>query len=123
MKTKKTSKDQALENLNKVASALLIILSRPARLLECLEFNPAEFYTRLEFEEQCLTEHNKTNDGEGMTIEMGDYIRNKLGIVTEDQHGGGSDETRGEGDDEKIIEGAGQGSPEDEEKPANRKVF
>lgn len=121
MKTKTASKDQGLEHLNKVASALLIILSRPARLLECLEFNPAEFYTRLEFEEQCLTEHNKANDGGGMTIEMGDYIRNKLGIVpdTGKQERGGSDQTK-EGDDEKKTEG---GEPEDEEKPPSRKVF
>lgn len=126
MKTKTTSKDQALEHLNKVASTLLIILSRPARLLECLEFNPAEFYNRLEIEEQCLTEHNKAHDGGGMTIEMGDYIRNKLGIVpdTEEQEGGESTKknngTRVD-NEEKRIEGGEQ--PEVEEKPPSRKVF
>ena len=70
--------------MNKIASDLLVILSRPARLLECLEFNPAEFYTRLEFEEQRLTEHNSAG---GITIEMGDYIRNKLGIVPPEPSG------------------------------------
>ena len=111
MKTKTASRD--LEQLNKVASALLIILSRPARLLECLEFNPAEFYTRLEFEEQCLSQHNnKANGGGGGMIEMGDYIRNKLGIAPVEDCG--DEKNKGE-----------RLSPEDEEKPAtgSRKVI
>lgn len=57
-----------------MASKLLMILSRSARLLECLEFDPAEFYTVLEFEEQELM---------GSKVhEMGSYIRSKLGIQT-----------------------------------------
>ena len=109
MKTKTNSRD--LEQLNKVASGLLVILSRPARLLECLEFNPAEFYTRLEFEEQCLSQHN--NKATGLNaIEIGDYIRNKLGIVPPT------------GEDEKSSLNTGEaGTPDDDEKPSkDRKV-
>ena len=102
VKTKTTSKE--LDHINKVASDLLMILSRPARLLECLEFNPAEFYTQLEFEEQCLTQHKEQNT-DGVTIEMGDYIRNKLGIVPPEH-------------EEKPDEGESG----NDEKPANRKV-
>ncbi|XP_066936599.1 microtubule-associated serine/threonine-protein kinase 3-like isoform X2 [Clytia hemisphaerica] len=101
VKTKTTSKE--LDHINKVASDLLMILSRPARLLECLEFNPAEFYTQLEFEEQCLTQHKEQNT-DGVEIEMGDYIRNKLGIKPPENE-----------------EKPGEGENGNDEKPANRK--
>ena len=38
----------ALEYLTQMVKKLLIIVSRPARLLECLEFDPEEFYHLLE---------------------------------------------------------------------------
>lgn len=55
-------------------SKLLMILSRPARLLECLEFNPSSFYTQLEVEEHVLSQNQ-------VDVDMGSYIRTKLGIA------------------------------------------
>lgn len=72
-KTKTTS---SLEQVNKMVSDLLFVLSRPARLLECLEFDPGHFYSQLEMEEVVLNEGH-------VNIDMGKYIRMKLGIQEE----------------------------------------
>ena len=50
-----------------------MILSRPARLLECLEFDPSIFYTQLEVEEHVLNQNK-------IDVDMGVYIKNKLGL-------------------------------------------
>ncbi|VDK31972.1 unnamed protein product, partial [Anisakis simplex] len=42
--------------LSKLVTALLMIVSRPARLLECLEFDPDEFYHMLEEAEGAVRE-------------------------------------------------------------------
>lgn len=39
---------EALPHLSRLVRKLLLIISRPARLLECLEFDPEEFYHMLE---------------------------------------------------------------------------
>ena len=57
-----------------MVSDVLMILSRPARLLECLEFDPGTFYNLLEVEEHVINQRQ-------IDIEMGDYIRNKLGVA------------------------------------------
>ncbi|XP_032906679.1 microtubule-associated serine/threonine-protein kinase 1 [Amblyraja radiata] len=54
---------------------LLIIIARPARLLECLEFNPEEFYHLLEAAE----DHAK--EGHGIKIDIPRYIINQLGLT------------------------------------------
>ncbi|XP_008315563.1 microtubule-associated serine/threonine-protein kinase 1 [Cynoglossus semilaevis] len=54
---------------------LLIIISRPARLLECLEFNPEEFYHLLEAAE----DHAK--EGQLMKEDIPRYIINQLGLT------------------------------------------
>ena len=56
-----------------MVSKLLMILSRPARLLECLEFDPSIFYTQLEVEEHVLNQNK-------IDVDMGEYIKNKLGL-------------------------------------------
>ncbi|XP_041444840.1 microtubule-associated serine/threonine-protein kinase 1-like isoform X2 [Xenopus laevis] len=53
---------------------LLIIISRPARLLECLEFNPEEFYHMLEVAEDQVKEGNLTKD-------IPQYILSQLGLT------------------------------------------
>ena len=63
-----------IDHVNKMVPNLLMILSRPARLLECLEFDPSSFYTQLEVEQVAIAEQH-------VDIDMAQYIRNKLGIV------------------------------------------
>ncbi|KAM9313317.1 microtubule-associated serine/threonine-protein kinase 1 [Gastrophryne carolinensis] len=53
---------------------LLIIISRPARLLECLEFNPEEFYHLLEAAEDQVKEGNLKKD-------IPQYILRQLGLT------------------------------------------
>ncbi|KAG7275251.1 hypothetical protein CRUP_034978 [Coryphaenoides rupestris] len=54
---------------------ILIIISRPARLLECLEFDPEEFYHLLEAAEG----HAKA--GQGIKTDIPRYIINQLGLT------------------------------------------
>ncbi|XP_042564240.1 microtubule-associated serine/threonine-protein kinase 1 isoform X2 [Clupea harengus] len=54
---------------------LLIVISRPARLLECLEFNPEEFYHLLEAAE----DHAK--EGHLMKTDIPRYIISQLGLT------------------------------------------
>lgn len=53
---------------------ILMIIARPARLLECLEFDPAEFYSLLEAAEGQVKE--KTN----IRLDIPQYIISKLGL-------------------------------------------
>ncbi|ESO06784.1 hypothetical protein HELRODRAFT_77046, partial [Helobdella robusta] len=62
----------ALDQITPVIRNLLIIISRPARLLECLEFDPHEFYRMLEAAEGCARETIKTD--------IPQYIINKLAL-------------------------------------------
>ncbi|CAG0908588.1 unnamed protein product, partial [Cyprideis torosa] len=43
-----TKSPEALSRISMIVRKLLLIISRPARLLECLEFNPEEYYRMLE---------------------------------------------------------------------------
>ncbi|XP_059419662.1 microtubule-associated serine/threonine-protein kinase 3-like isoform X1 [Carassius carassius] len=54
---------------------ILIIISRPARLLECLEFDPEEFYQRLEVAE----DHAKVD--QGIKTDIPRYIISQLGLT------------------------------------------
>ncbi|XP_037087148.1 microtubule-associated serine/threonine-protein kinase 2-like isoform X2 [Pollicipes pollicipes] len=53
---------------------LLLIISRPARLLECLEFDPEEFYHLLERAE------GQARSCQGITTDIPQYIVSKLGL-------------------------------------------
>ncbi|KAM4635506.1 microtubule-associated serine/threonine-protein kinase 1 [Polymixia lowei] len=61
--------------VTELVKKLLIIISRPARLLECLEFNPEEFYHLLEAAEDYAKE------GHLMKTDIPRYIINQLGLT------------------------------------------
>ncbi|XP_063057993.1 microtubule-associated serine/threonine-protein kinase 3 isoform X4 [Engraulis encrasicolus] len=60
--------------ISQLVRKMLIIISRPARLLECLEFDPEEFYHLLEAAEG----HAKV--GQGIKTDIPRYIINQLGL-------------------------------------------
>ncbi|XP_058864051.1 microtubule-associated serine/threonine-protein kinase 1-like isoform X2 [Acipenser ruthenus] len=61
--------------VTQLVKKLFIIISRPARLLECLEFNPEEFYHLLEAAE----DHAK--EGHLMKTDIPRYIVSQLGLT------------------------------------------
>ncbi|GFT17352.1 hypothetical protein NPIL_268832 [Nephila pilipes] len=65
---------EAVQYLKGLIKKLLIVISRPARLLECLEFDPEEFYHLLEVAEG----HAKIQ--QGVTTDIPKYIISKLGL-------------------------------------------
>ncbi|XP_028857688.1 microtubule-associated serine/threonine-protein kinase 2 isoform X4 [Denticeps clupeoides] len=54
---------------------LMIVIARPARLLECLEFDPEEFYHLLEAAE------GHAKEGQGIKSDIPRYIINQLGLT------------------------------------------
>ncbi|CAJ0587043.1 unnamed protein product, partial [Mesorhabditis spiculigera] len=64
--------------LNKLVKNLLMIVSRPARLLECLEFDPDEFYQLLEEAEGVVRE--QLGSGTARVPDIPQYIIGKLGL-------------------------------------------
>ncbi|XP_029707080.1 microtubule-associated serine/threonine-protein kinase 1 isoform X2 [Takifugu rubripes] len=69
------SESSELTFVIELVKKLFIIISRPARLLECLEFNPEEFYHLLEAAE----DHAK--EGQLMKADIPRYIINQLGLT------------------------------------------
>uniref|UniRef100_A0A6Q2ZLB0 non-specific serine/threonine protein kinase n=1 Tax=Esox lucius TaxID=8010 RepID=A0A6Q2ZLB0_ESOLU len=67
--------------VTELVKKLLIIISRPARLLECLEFNPEEFYHLLEAAE----DHAK--EGHLMKTDIPRYIISQLGLTRDPVEG------------------------------------
>ncbi|KAM7394135.1 hypothetical protein PAMP_020954 [Pampus punctatissimus] len=68
------SESSELTFVTELVKKLFIIISRPARLLECLEFNPEEFYHLLEAAE----DHAK--EGQLMKADIPRYIISQLGL-------------------------------------------
>uniref|UniRef100_A0A669D8R5 non-specific serine/threonine protein kinase n=1 Tax=Oreochromis niloticus TaxID=8128 RepID=A0A669D8R5_ORENI len=68
--------------VTELVKKLLIIIARPARLLECLEFNPEEFYHLLEAAE----DHAK--EGHLMKTDIPRYIIGQLGLTRDPIEGG-----------------------------------
>uniref|UniRef100_A0AAQ4P368 non-specific serine/threonine protein kinase n=1 Tax=Gasterosteus aculeatus aculeatus TaxID=481459 RepID=A0AAQ4P368_GASAC len=68
------SESEEVTVITKLVKKILIIISRPARLLECLEFDPEEFYQRLEAAEG----HAKV--GHGIKTDIPRYIISQLGL-------------------------------------------
>uniref|UniRef100_A0A1I8A1B2 non-specific serine/threonine protein kinase n=1 Tax=Steinernema glaseri TaxID=37863 RepID=A0A1I8A1B2_9BILA len=64
--------------LSKLVKQLLMTVSRPARLLECLEFDPDEFYHLLEEAEGAVRE--KLGSGNARVPDLPQYIVGKLGL-------------------------------------------
>lgn len=71
--TKEKSPEAAAE-LTGIIKKLLLIISRPARLLECLEFDPEEFYHLLEAAE------GQAKTMQGIKADIPQYIIHKLGL-------------------------------------------
>ncbi|XP_042341212.1 microtubule-associated serine/threonine-protein kinase 1 [Plectropomus leopardus] len=69
------SESSELTFVIELVKKLFIIISRPARLLECLEFNPEEFYHLLEAAE----DHAK--EGQLMKADIPRYIISQLGLT------------------------------------------
>ncbi|XP_071392804.1 microtubule-associated serine/threonine-protein kinase 1-like [Centroberyx affinis] len=70
-----SSESSELTFVTELVKKLFIIISRPARLLECLEFNPEEFYHLLEAAE----DHAK--EGQLMKTDIPRYIISQLGLT------------------------------------------
>ncbi|CAK9799798.1 Microtubule-associated serine/threonine-protein kinase 2 [Anthophora plagiata] len=71
------TKDKSLEaatRLTGLIKKLLLVISRPARLLECLEFDPEEFYHLLEQAE------GQAKINAGIKTDIPQYIINKLSL-------------------------------------------
>lgn len=71
--TREKSPEAAAE-LTGCIKKLLLIISRPARLLECLEFDPEEFYQLLEAAE------GQAKMMQGIKADLPQYIIHKLGL-------------------------------------------
>ncbi|XP_006000152.1 microtubule-associated serine/threonine-protein kinase 1 isoform X3 [Latimeria chalumnae] len=61
--------------INQLIKKFLIIIARPARLLECLEFDPEEFYHLLEAAE------GHAKEGQGIKTDIPKYIISQLGLT------------------------------------------
>ncbi|XP_068082324.1 microtubule-associated serine/threonine-protein kinase 3 isoform X2 [Anabrus simplex] len=70
----KEKSPEAASFLTGVIKKLLLIISRPARLLECLEFDPEEFYLLLEQAE------GQAKVSQGIKADLPQYIISKLGL-------------------------------------------
>ncbi|CAJ0951419.1 unnamed protein product [Ranitomeya imitator] len=60
--------------VTQLVKKLMIVIARPARLLECLEFDPEEFYHMLEAAE------GHAKEGEGIKSDIPRYIISQLGL-------------------------------------------
>ncbi|XP_054835784.1 microtubule-associated serine/threonine-protein kinase 3 isoform X2 [Eublepharis macularius] len=69
------SESEEVHFIEQLVKKLLIVISRPARLLECLEFDPEEFYHFLEAAEG----HAKM--GQGIKTDIPRYIISQLGLA------------------------------------------
>eukprot|EP00062_Callorhinchus_milii_P013708 gi/632962075/ref/XP_007897109.1/ PREDICTED: microtubule-associated serine/threonine-protein kinase 3 isoform X1 [Callorhinchus milii] len=69
------SESEEVTFITQLVRKLLIVIARPARLLECLEFDPEEFYHLLEAAEG----HAKV--GQGIKTDIPRYIISQLGLT------------------------------------------
>uniref|UniRef100_A0A669FB79 non-specific serine/threonine protein kinase n=1 Tax=Oreochromis niloticus TaxID=8128 RepID=A0A669FB79_ORENI len=75
------SESEEVTVITHLVRKILIIISRPARLLECLEFDPEEFYHLLEAAEG----HAKV--GQGIKTDIPRYIISQLGLTRDPLEG------------------------------------
>ena len=73
---------EAARQVGSLVRRLLLVISRPARLLECLEFDPEEFYHLLERAE------GQARSCQGITTDIPQYIVSKLGLKRDPLAGG-----------------------------------
>ncbi|CAK6963585.1 microtubule-associated serine/threonine-protein kinase 2 isoform X3 [Scomber scombrus] len=69
------SESEEVNFIREVVKKLLIVIARPARLLECLEFDPEEFYHLLEAAE------GHAKEGQGIKTDIPRYIISQLGLT------------------------------------------
>ncbi|KAK5622578.1 Microtubule-associated serine/threonine-protein kinase 2, partial [Crenichthys baileyi] len=69
------SESEELTFVTQLVKKLMIIIARPARLLECLEFDPEEFYHLLEAAE------GHAKEGQGIKSDIPRYIISQLGLT------------------------------------------
>uniref|UniRef100_A0A674NJL0 non-specific serine/threonine protein kinase n=1 Tax=Takifugu rubripes TaxID=31033 RepID=A0A674NJL0_TAKRU len=77
------SESEEVNFIRELVKKILIIIARPARLLECLEFDPEEFYHLLEAAE------GHAKEGQGIKTDIPRYIISQLGLTRdplEDPH-------------------------------------
>uniref|UniRef100_A0A3B3UNN9 non-specific serine/threonine protein kinase n=1 Tax=Poecilia latipinna TaxID=48699 RepID=A0A3B3UNN9_9TELE len=75
------SESEEVTIIIKLVKKILIVISRPARLLECLEFDPEEFYQRLEAAE------GQAKVGQGIKTDIPRYIISQLGLTRDPLEG------------------------------------
>uniref|UniRef100_A0A7N8XAF7 non-specific serine/threonine protein kinase n=1 Tax=Mastacembelus armatus TaxID=205130 RepID=A0A7N8XAF7_9TELE len=75
------SESEEVTIITKLVKKILIIISRPARLLECLEFDPEEFYQRLEAAE------GQAKVCQGIKTDIPKYIVSQLGLTRDPLEG------------------------------------
>ncbi|OXB80870.1 UNVERIFIED_CONTAM: hypothetical protein H355_016887 [Colinus virginianus] len=68
------SESEELAYIKQLVRKILIVIARPARLLECLEFDPEEFYYLLEAAE------GHAKEGQGIKTDIPRYIISQLGL-------------------------------------------
>ncbi|XP_034048382.1 microtubule-associated serine/threonine-protein kinase 3 isoform X3 [Thalassophryne amazonica] len=69
------SESEEVNFIREVVKKFLIVIARPARLLECLEFDPEEFYHLLEAAE------GHAKEGQGIKTDIPRYIISQLGLT------------------------------------------
>ncbi|NWW96684.1 MAST4 kinase, partial [Rhynochetos jubatus] len=68
------SESEEMVFIKQLVRKILIVIARPARLLECLEFDPEEFYYLLEAAE------GHAKEGQGIKTDIPRYIISQLGL-------------------------------------------
>ncbi|XP_013219463.2 microtubule-associated serine/threonine-protein kinase 2 isoform X4 [Ictidomys tridecemlineatus] len=69
------SESSEVASVMQLVKKLMIVIARPARLLECLEFDPEEFYHLLEAAE------GHAKEGHGIKCDIPRYIISQLGLT------------------------------------------
>ncbi|XP_063056693.1 microtubule-associated serine/threonine-protein kinase 2 isoform X3 [Engraulis encrasicolus] len=69
------SESEEVAFVTQLVKKLMIVIARPARLLECLEFDPEEFYHLLEAAE------GHAKEGQGIKTDIPRYIISQLGLT------------------------------------------
>ncbi|KAM4720398.1 microtubule-associated serine/threonine-protein kinase 1 isoform 3-T3 [Anableps anableps] len=69
------SESEEVDFIRELVKKILIVIARPARLLECLEFDPEEFYHLLEAAE------GHAKEGQGIKTDIPRYIISQLGLT------------------------------------------
>uniref|UniRef100_A0A3Q2G9G1 Microtubule-associated serine/threonine-protein kinase pre-PK domain-containing protein n=1 Tax=Cyprinodon variegatus TaxID=28743 RepID=A0A3Q2G9G1_CYPVA len=78
------SESEEVDFIRELVKKILIVIARPARLLECLEFDPEEFYHLLEAAE------GHAKEGQGIKTDIPRYIISQLGLTRDPLEGTGS---------------------------------